>query len=181
MTFDSNLKSSRRNWLYSLVAGLALLLGSLAWHTLGSRRKLTKTEIDFWESAFINNLGERVLVKNFKGRPLILNFWATWCPPCIEELPLLDLFYQQNIAKRIQVLGLAVDQVSSVNKFLGQHPVSFPTALAGLKGMNLIRNLGNDKGVLPFTVVFDSEGYIRLHKIGRLTEADLRTWMLNNH
>ena len=112
----------------------------------------------------------------FKGKPLVLNFWATWCTPCVEELPLINNFFLQNKIKSWQVLGLAVDQAVPVARFLAQSPLSFPVALAGFPGIEISRSLGNLSGALPFTVVFDSTGHVLHRKMGRLTIDDLRAW-----
>jgi thiol-disulfide isomerase/thioredoxin len=111
-----------------------------------------------------------------RGRPLLVNFWATWCPPCIEELPLLSSFFQQNRAKGWQVLGIAVDQPDAVNRFLARSPVSFAVAMAGMAGLELSKSLGNLSGGLPFTVVLTADGEVAHRKIGRVTEADLSAW-----
>ncbi|MGA8513867.1 MAG: TlpA disulfide reductase family protein, partial [Burkholderiaceae bacterium] len=105
--------------------------------------------------------------------PLVLNFWATWCPPCVEELPLLEAFYKLNAAKNWQVIGIAVDNAKAVKQFLGKMPLSFPTPVAGLAGTELSRSLGNVSGGLPFTVVFDASGQVALRHIGKLSAAQV--------
>ena len=112
----------------------------------------------------------------FRGRPLLLNFWATWCPPCVEELPLLNRFYADHRAKGWQVVGLAIDQPSNVRQFLARLPLEFPVALGGLAGSDIGRALGNDKGGLPFSVLFGADGNILKRKIGQLTAQDLQEW-----
>ena len=115
-------------------------------------------------------------MRSFHGKPLLLNFWATWCPPCVEEMPLLDRFFAENSGKGWQVLGLAVDQVAPVTRFLQHTPVRFPIALAGLAGTDLSRTLGNSGGGLPFSVVFDAAGAIAQRKMGQLAPQDLQQW-----
>lgn len=165
----------RRNWLIAAVAGAAALAGAgLAWrqHNLGPESP--SAEAVFWQRRFPNLDGGEFSMASLRGRPMLLNFWATWCPPCIEELPLLSSFYQQNSPNRWQVLGLAVDQLAPVKHFLEQHPVTFPVVLAGMSGIELSRSLGNTTGGLPFTVIFDSGGNLVQRKIGKMTANDFR-------
>ncbi len=112
-------------------------------------------------------------LSKLRGKPLVVNFWATWCPPCVEEMPLLDAFYRQHAANGWQMVGLAADNAKAVNQFLGKAPVSFPTPLAGLAGIELSRTLGNLSGALPFTVVLNSQGAIALRQMGKLSEQQI--------
>ncbi len=130
----------------------------------------------FWALELATPSGKKLALSSFKGKPLLINFWATWCPPCVEELPLIDSFYQKNLKNGWQVLGLAVDQFAAVNSFLGKMPLSFPVALAGLAGIEMSKSLGNLSGGLPFTVVLSASGNIAQRKIGRITLEDLTAW-----
>jgi hypothetical protein len=91
-------------------------------------------------------------------------------------MPLLDAFYRQHAANGWQVVGLAIDQPTSVRKFLQRTPVAFPIGLAGLQGTELTRRLGNQVGGLPYSVLVDASGRIRERRMGQLHEADLKAW-----
>ena len=101
-----------------------------------------------------------------------MNFWATWCPPCVEEMPAIDAFFRQNSARSWQVVGLAIDQPSKVREFLKKTPVSYPVGLAGLGGTELSKALGNETGGLPFTLVIGAGGEVLQRRMGRLSQAD---------
>ena len=133
-------------------------------------------EAAFWGAQFDGPSDEVVRVADWRGRPLLVNFWATWCPPCVEELPLLNAFHARQAAKGWQVLGLAVDQPGAVRSFLQKLPLNFPVGMAGFAGTELSRSLGNLTGGLPFTVVFNEAGEVAHRKIGQVSEADLKLW-----
>lgn len=157
--------------------GLAGLGAGLAWRTsMRQSETLSEAERNFWQQKFSQIDGVMLAASSFKGKPLVLNFWATWCPPCVEELPLINDFFLQNRAKGWQVLGLAVDQIAPVKRFLGQSPLSFSIALAGFPGIEVSKSLGNFSGALPYTVVFGSAGNVLHRKMGKLTSQDLSAW-----
>lgn len=167
----------RRQWLLSAMAGAATLGGfSLAWHTYQGARKPQALEFGFWELEFATPAGQRLRFDAFRGKPLLLNFWATWCPPCIEELPLLSNFYHEQSVNNWQVLGLAIDDTDAVQRFLVQKPVTFPVVMGGANALAMSKSLGNLAGALPFTVVMNSVGQVVQRKMGRLSIHDLRTW-----
>ncbi|MFN7782938.1 MAG: TlpA family protein disulfide reductase [Lysobacterales bacterium] len=121
--------------------------------------------------------GSTVKLSDFDGRPLLINFWATWCPPCIEELPLLDALHQRSGADGLQVIGIALDDPAAVEKFLGELPVEFPMFLAQPGRVDLSTTLGNANSVLPYSVLIDAEGHIAKRKFGAFSEASLREWV----
>ncbi|WP_374669259.1 redoxin family protein [Ramlibacter sp.] len=169
---------NRRMWLAAGAVGtVALAAGAgFAWWRLRPQPAADGAAERLWRLKFATPQGPELPMTRFSGRPLLLNFWATWCPPCVEEMPLLDAFYREQSSKGWQVLGLAIDQPSAVRTFLQRLPVTFPIGLAGLEGADLTRELGNRTGGLPYTVVFDAKGGIRQRRMGRVTEADLKAW-----
>ena len=165
----------RRTFVWGGVGLLAAAAGAaVSWRRWTPKPLADDAVNGFWAAAFDAHQGDRSwTMADFRGQPLMLNFWATWCPPCVEEMPLLDAFYRQRKARGWQVFGLAVDQVPAVQKFLQRLPVSFPIGMAGLAGVDLSRTLGNATGGLPFTVVFSPHGEVAHRQIGKLTEEDL--------
>lgn len=170
--------SSGRRWLIGAVAAVAALGGiGLAWRTYRATGTLMAVQPSFWQREFTTPGGQTLRMEFFRGKPLLLNFWATWCPPCIEELPLLSSFYNKNLINGWQVLGLAIDEPDSVRRFLARTPVTFPMLLAGASGLEISRYLGNSVGGLPFTVVLNSSGEIVQRKMGRVSPAELNEWI----
>jgi thiol-disulfide isomerase/thioredoxin len=169
--------AARRRWLVGAVAGAATLAGvGLARWRANPDSKSAAEPLALWDMVFPTPEGATVAMRTFAGKPLLLNFWATWCPPCVEEMPLLDRFFRENRANDWQVLGMAVDQAPAVSRFLTQRPVGFPITLAGMSGVELSRSLGNQGGGLPFTVVIDRDGLIAQRKMGQVSPQDLQQW-----
>jgi thiol-disulfide isomerase/thioredoxin len=129
-----------------------------------------------WQQQFETPLGEGLPMASFQGKPLLLNFWATWCPPCVDELPMIDAFWRENAANHHQVVALAIDQPSAVRRFLTRQPLGFPVGMAGLNGTDLAKSMGNIAGGLPFTVFFKADGSIWRQKMGQLSKDDLTQW-----
>lgn len=130
----------------------------------------------FWETRFEKPEGGELALADFRGKRLVLNFWATWCPPCVTELPLLDRFHREHSARGWTVLALAVDSPTPVREFLLKRPLAMPVGLAGLDGIEFGRSLGNQQGGLPFTVVLRDDGSVQSRKLGALGEADIAAW-----
>jgi len=165
--------SSRRRLVLGLGAASALAGAAFAWWRL----RPEPAEVNaFWSQGFARPEGGEIAAASLRGRPLLLNFWATWCPPCVEELPMIDAFWRENSANGFQVLALAIDQPSAVRRFLERQPLAFPVGLAGLQGTALAASLGNVKGGLPFSVFFKADGSTWRQKLGQLTPQDLQDW-----
>lgn len=167
-------KAGSRRWLLAGAAATAALAGAgLATWRYRLRELQDEALAALWAlEAELPSGGVYKLTK-LQGKPLVINFWATWCPPCVEEMPLLDAFYRQHAAKGWQMVGIAADNAAAVSKFLGKMPMQFPTPLAGLAGIELSRTLGNVSGALPFTVVINSAGEIALRHMGKLSSEQI--------
>jgi thiol-disulfide isomerase/thioredoxin len=166
----------RRRWL---LAGGATVVGAGAGLAFWQRQRPAEPE-GFWSLSFDRPDGSRLALAELRGAPLLLNFWATWCPPCVREMPALDRFAKAQAARGWRVLGLAADKAEPVREFLARTPVSYPIALAGFAGIGLSRELGNEGGGLPFTVIFDRRGRIHARHTGEARGADLAAWARAN-
>ncbi len=116
--------------------------------------------------------GNPVALSQLKGRPLVANFWATWCAPCVEEMPHLDALSKS--LPNIQFVGIGIDTAANISKFVAKVPVSYPLYVAGHSGIALVRELGNAAGGLPFTVLLDAEGHIFDTILGQVSPEDLQ-------
>ena len=174
MTFEP----TRRVWLYSSVAAAAAVagIGGAWWRQHAAAAAGERLDEGFWAQRFERPEGGEVSFDTFRGKPLLVNFWATWCPPCVEEMPMIDAFFRENGANGLQVVGLAIDQPSAVRKFLARTPVSYPIGLAGLQGTELVKQLGNTAGGLPYTLMVDAGGAVAARKMGKLDAGDLQAW-----
>jgi len=150
----------KRRLLLGLPAGLALTLSAQA-----------GPEDTLWASRFARPEGGELVLQSLKGRWLFVNFWATWCAPCIRELPDLDAFARAHA--QWSVVGLAIDGPTPVREFLSRRPVGFPIGLAGLSGSDLARQLGNKTGALPFSLALNPQGQIVWRRLGVTHPADL--------
>ena len=149
--------SSRRLWLTGGVAVAAAAAGAgMAWWRTQPKAMGPEAESQLWSQILETPDSKPFAMADLKGKPLLVNFWATWCPPCVKELPMLSEFAARQGAKGIQVVGLAVDKTEAVQRFLQRQPVQFPVALVNNGGLALSRTLGNLQGGLPFTVLFDA-------------------------
>jgi thiol-disulfide isomerase/thioredoxin len=124
--------------------------------------------------ATLDDLSDKpVALAQYKGRPLIVNFWARWCGPCRDEIP--DLIKARAKRKdRVEVLGIAIeDNTEAVRDFAKAYEIDYPVLMAKSKGIDLMRALGNTRAGLPFTLVIDRRGKLVSSKLGPLNSADI--------
>lgn len=116
------------------------------------------------------------LPQAYAGRPLLINVWASWCGPCIEEMPALQRFAARQGADGVQVVGIALDEAEAVRAFLQRVPVSYPILLDTPGPADAGVRLGNRKGVLPYSVLVSADGRLLKQRIGPFAEGEIASW-----
>lgn len=113
----------------------------------------------------------------WRGRLLVVNFWATWCPPCVEEMPDLQRVRDEFAGRGVEVIGLGIDGASRIREFRDRLGLRLPLLVAGAGGSQLGRDLGNATGALPFTVLISGQGAVVQRKLGPIKPEELRAWL----
>jgi thiol-disulfide isomerase/thioredoxin len=119
--------------------------------------------------------GGNQTLEQWRGRVLVVNFWATWCAPCREEIPEFVRMQERYRDQGLQFVGIAIDQRENVAAFAREFSINYPLLLGGVDAMELARQAGNRGGVLPFTLIIDRAGSIAGREPGGLKEARLES------
>ncbi|MDA8129148.1 MAG: TlpA disulfide reductase family protein [Betaproteobacteria bacterium] len=126
-----------------------------------------------WQVGFPDMQGRPQPLAQWRGRTVVLNFWASWCAPCREEIPDFVDLRSRYQPKGVEFVGIAIDNQANVAQFLQRVPVNYPILIGEGAAQNLSRRLGNTPGALPYTVVLDRDGRVVLRHLGRLPRATL--------
>ena len=155
--------------LGTVAAAAAVTGGIVAALTLQSRSGAA----DLLSARYPDLNGQLRRLADWQGRALVCNFWATWCAPCREEIPVLDALQARYAANVLQVVGIAVDSAANVREYVKALPVRYPILVADGSAIELMRRLGNPSGGLPFSVLLDKSGALRGRRLGAYTAAQL--------
>lgn len=112
-------------------------------------------------------------LKQWQGKILILNFWATWCPPCLKEIPAFIKLQTQYQPQNLQFVGIAIENLNNVKNFALTKQINYPMLIADKTGMALSKKLGNLAGVVPFSVVISPNGQIIHRQQGEFTTTEI--------
>jgi thiol-disulfide isomerase/thioredoxin len=122
--------------------------------------------------------GNAIYTTSWKNKTLVINFWASWCPPCVEEMPLLAKLSQNSDPQKVIFLGIGIDSPSNIREFLTKTAVPYTIVVGGIDGSQWGKQLGNTQGALPFTVMIDPQGNKIFSKLGKITEDDVNKFIL---
>ena len=168
---------NRRQWIIIVAISFLALLGGVLtsqWITktgLASEPSIKAFFANNWQSPD----GKTVETQNWQGKVLVVNFWASWCPPCVEEMPSLDKLQKEFLQQNVLFVGIGIDSSSNIREFLSKTPVSYPIVIGGLEGSNLSKQMGNSQGALPYTVIINAKGKSTYSKLGKINEEDVRS------
>ena len=154
---------------------LALLAGVLTSQWISKTGLASEPSIKaFFANPWQTPDGKPVNSAEWQGKVLVVNFWASWCPPCVEEMPTLDLLQKAFLQENVLFVGIGIDSPSNIREFLEKTPVSYSILIGGLEGSALSKQMGNAQGALPFTVIINSKGKAVYSKLGKISEDELR-------
>ena len=157
-----------------IAAGLiALAAGVAVKHYSTSSVQVTFDDLKLFEKHFEPLNSNTVSLESLKGKRVLLNFWGSWCPPCIEEMPMLDAFDKTH-SDKVRVIGVAVDRQRPAAEFLSTNNIQFPSIIADIRVISeMLERLGGSDGVLPYSVAFFASGDVMFTKLGPVSEQDL--------
>jgi thiol-disulfide isomerase/thioredoxin len=149
----------------------------IAWWRVTPQASAVDVEQTLFATTFEDADGRPQALRQWQGRPLVVNFWATWCPPCVEEMPGLQQIRDEYRAKGVEVIGVGIDNAAKIREFRDRHGITLPLLVAAVGGSELGRQLGNTAGVLPYTVLVSPDGTVVQRRIGQIRPAELRAWL----
>jgi len=133
------------------------------------------TAVDKLLQQSLNDLqGQPQNLAQWRGKPLLVNFWATWCAPCVQEMPELSELAGQDGGKTFNVIGIGIDSPSNMKEFAAKLKIAYPLYVGGMGGTELSREFGNGAGGLPYTVLIGADGQVRKTYLGKLKFDELR-------
>lgn len=160
-----------------LFGAIALIFGTLGFFL--SNQQQTQAP----ETAAVSQLlsqtmsdagGKPQTLGQWKNRPLLVNFWATWCAPCVQEMPELSALQSELTPAKIQIIGIGIDSAANIAEFATKYKITYPLYVGGMDASELSRQLGNQAGGLPFTLIIGPDGRVRKTYLGRLKMQELK-------
>ncbi|WP_374339702.1 TlpA family protein disulfide reductase [Leeia sp.] len=184
------MQASRRQWLWGIGVGLVAAgagFGLRLWQTSPHAAAASAASApppsptpaagpgqQLWQRRWPDLQGVVQPLSQWRGKVLVVNFWATWCAPCREEIPAFVRIQSDFALQGVQFVGIALDQADLVESFAHELNINYPLLLTGEEGLKLLPELGNPTGGLPFTLVYDTDGRLLHTHLGPIAEDVLR-------
>ena len=169
-----SLRHSRRRLLIGgAVAAIALGLGVATAYFVHDGNEAARDGAAVLGLVLPDLQGQQQPLSQWRGKVLVVNFWATWCAPCREEMPEFVAAQARDGAKGVQFVGIAVDDADKVRAFARELKLNYPALIGGYGAIELSKTLGNELAALPFTIVVDRQGRVAHTQLGPLKRATL--------
>jgi peroxiredoxin len=154
-----------------IFAGIGIYFGAQRFQPEAPQNTATA---NFFSQTMPDAQGTARALSQWKGKALVVNFWATWCAPCVDEMPELSALQAEVGSKNTQIIGIGIDSAANIREFGAKYKITYPLYIAGMNGTDLSRQFGNQAGGLPFTVLIGTDGKVRKTYLGRLKMKELR-------
>jgi peroxiredoxin len=161
----------KSKFLWLGIAALALSAGMAAY--LVGQQTAAPASYQVLKMNLADADGRPQPMQQWEGKILVINYWATWCPPCVEEMPAFSRLNEKMSANGIQFIGIGIDVPDKIRHFRESNKISYPLLVGGMDAASSSAELGNKHQALPFTAIFDSRRKLVAVKLGRWPEADL--------
>jgi peroxiredoxin len=155
-----------------LLAGLALV-GGLAVSFLINFQGEDATDVALESYSLTDLNGQQQSLDKWQGKVLLVNYWATWCPPCIEEIPLFIQLKDRFSAAGLEIIGISIDEDHKAREFSEKMKINYSLLSGQANGMAMMTSMGNRNGGLPFSVMFDRDRKIVHRKTGAFSHEEL--------
>jgi thiol-disulfide isomerase/thioredoxin len=132
----------------------------------------------FFAASFPDVRGTPQNISQWRGKVIVVNFWASWCPPCREEMPSLDAMQTKYASKGVQFVGISAEDADKLQQFSKEVKVGYPLLAGDIDAMSMAQSLGNDKSILPYTVVFDKHGKLARAWFGIVDISELESTLV---
>jgi thiol-disulfide isomerase/thioredoxin len=157
-----------------LVAAVSALAAGYGLHTWNSATAPVSGGAEQLMAATLPDMeGNFQALAQWRGKVIVVNFWATWCPPCLKEIPEFVRMQEKLGPHGLQFVGIAIDNRDKVREFAAKFRINYPILIGEMEGIELVRRVGNDRGGLPFTVIVDRKGRLIGTELGGLNEQKL--------
>ncbi len=163
----------KQTGLIIIAAIIALGLGISARHLFPPTEKSDPSTLPAFNLPDLS--GRQHNISEWQGKVLVINFWATWCPPCLKEIPVFIALQEHYTTKNVQFIGIALEDKEPVAKFAAASKINYPILLGGDNGITLAQQLGNNVGAVPYTLVVDRQGQIIHRHQGEFSKEQLVT------